>query len=77
MKKEFVRATRLFTFLLGAVLLVLALLSGFLYTRSKNFESANRKLIIQNDSIMSVNIELKNALQQKSSVLNSISNRTY
>ena len=41
------------------------IVSGCLYAQNTGFRKENRKLIIENDSIMSANIELKHALQQK------------
>lgn len=49
------------------IILTLTLVSGCLFHQNKVYESQNRKLIIQNDSIMSVNIELKNFLEQRNS----------
>ena len=54
-------------FSLVAGLLLLGTASGFLYQRNKTYQHENRRLIILNDSILSENIELKNALQQKRS----------
>ena len=54
-------------FALGAGLLLLGTASGVLYQRNKTYQNENRRLIILNDSILSENIELKNALQQKRS----------
>jgi hypothetical protein len=52
---------------LGSVIASL-LFSGYLYNQNNSYQSENRKLIIQNDSILSVNIELKKALQHKASL---------
>lgn len=49
----------------GAVLLITA--SGYLYKENKSYQYENQRLIILNDSILSENIELKNALRQKQS----------
>lgn len=67
-----------FTFpLLLIITVTLASLSGVLYHRNKNYEYENRRLIIQNDSIMSVNIELKNAINLKfPSAVNKLVNKT-
>lgn len=45
--------------------IVFCLTSGCLYQQNNAYRSVNRRLIIQNDSIISVNIELKNALMEK------------
>jgi hypothetical protein len=42
-----------------------AVTSGYMFVQNTKFENENRRLIIQNDSIISVNIELINALQLK------------
>jgi len=42
---------------------LLVITSGYMFIQNTKFESENRRLIIQNDSIISVNIELTNALQ--------------
>jgi hypothetical protein len=49
------------SFLTSALLMVtflLTVVSGCLYRQNRSYESRNRELIIQNDSILSVNIEL-------------------
>ena len=53
------------------VLLISALsfLSFFLHKQNRSYQEQNRNLIIQNDSILSVNVELKQTLQQKDSVM--------
>jgi hypothetical protein len=53
----------LFLFIAGLIFFTAA--SGYLYRQNKNYQFQNQRLIILNDSILSENIELKNALQQK------------
>lgn len=53
-------------YLLTGIILTLLLISGCLYHQKKAFQQQNRELIIQNDSIIAVNIKLQNALQLKS-----------
>jgi len=50
--------------LIGAIL-TLTLLSSYLFHENRIYQSENRKLIIQNDSILSANMELKNFLQNR------------
>jgi hypothetical protein len=64
MKKNAVKLrTTLFLFAGALILFVIA--SGYLYRQNRNYQYQNQRLIILNDSILSENIELKNALQQK------------
>ncbi len=51
--------------LLIAAILALSITSGFLYTEKHSVQELNRQLIIQNDSILSVNILLKDSLKGK------------
>jgi hypothetical protein len=51
--------------LLTGIIFLLVLVSGFLYQQKRFYQQQNRELIIRNDSVLSVNIELKNALEQK------------
>jgi hypothetical protein len=46
--------------------MMLTVITGCLFQENRKYKTENRKLIIQNDSIMSANIELKNFLQQRS-----------
>lgn len=39
--------------------------SALLYQRNQLYQNSNRELILQNDSLMSVTIELQKALQHK------------
>lgn len=55
----------LFSLLIAAVI-TLAVLSVYLYSENRYFKSTNKSLILQNDSIMSVNIELESALKNTS-----------
>lgn len=52
-------------FLLSAGAVVLTAASGYLYRQNKSYQYQNQRLIVVNDSILSENIELKNALLQK------------
>jgi len=54
-----------FFLLVGFV--VVSTISGFLYKQNKTYEFENRRLILVNDSVLSENLELKNALLQKRS----------
>jgi hypothetical protein len=49
----------------GGIILTLSMISGCLFQQNRKYEMQNRDLIIQNDSIMSVNIELKNFLKRE------------
>jgi hypothetical protein len=49
-------------FLLLAVFIVLTVAMGYLYHQNKNYQYRNRRLIIVNDSVLSENLELRNAL---------------
>ena len=48
--------------ILVCVMVLLVMVSASLFLQNKHYRQENRELIIQNDSIMSVNIELKSAL---------------
>jgi hypothetical protein len=58
---------RVIFFSMVGVLFVLTTASGYLYHQNRNYQNQNQRLIILNDSILSENIELKNALHPKSS----------
>jgi hypothetical protein len=45
-------------FFLLAASLALLVISGCLYHQNKSYKSRNRQLILENDSILSVNLEL-------------------
>jgi hypothetical protein len=47
-----------FLFSLIGIVLLLGTVPGCLYSENKKYEIQNRNLILQNDSIQSVNIEL-------------------
>lgn len=51
-------------FLLNCIVLLLCVLVIFLYREKKTVQQQNRELIIQNDSIMSVNIVLTDSVKQ-------------
>jgi len=55
-----------FLFSLIGIVLLLGTVPGCLYSENKKYEIQNRNLILQNDSIQSVNIELNNSLKLKS-----------
>ncbi len=58
---------RSYLLLVMAIALVLATTAGsYFYSENKYYRKANRELIIQNDSIISVNIELKSAINGNS-----------
>jgi hypothetical protein len=61
--------------LLFGIILTLTLVSGYLFRQNKMYEGRNRNLIIQNDSILSANIEMKNFLQKNVSSLKASSTR--
>jgi hypothetical protein len=64
-KKAVSQLGHYFILLITCSALVLFVVSGFLYHQNSSFKKENRRLIIANDSIISVNIELKNALTDK------------
>jgi predicted solute-binding protein len=45
--------------------MMLIFTSTYLYRENRSYQLENHRLIVSNDSILSVNIELKNQLQQK------------
>lgn len=57
------RSLVLFLLILGFG--IMALLNGFLYTKNLSYKKENKGLIIQNDSILSANIELKQELERQ------------
>lgn len=60
--------TRPVLLLLTGIIFILVIISGFLYQQKRFYQQQNRDLIIQNDSVLSVNIELQNALEQQPSL---------
>ena len=56
-------------FIQTALLVVFAVAFALLYRQNKQYQFQNQRLIIVNDSILSENIELKNALKQKTSTV--------
>jgi CHASE3 domain sensor protein len=66
--KLFIQARPAFLLLTG-IIFILVIISGFLYQQKKFYQQQNRELIIQNDSVLSVNIELQNALKQQPSAI--------
>jgi hypothetical protein len=49
-------------FIIGAASILLIIANGILYSQNISYKSKNRDLILQNDSLISVNIELKQQL---------------
>lgn len=68
MKTDVVKLKRV-VFLLLTAFIVIMTASGYLYRQNKNYQYQNQRLIVVNDSILSENIELKNALRQNSSTV--------
>ena len=52
--------------LMTGVLLLLFIISGFMYQQKRSLQQQNRQLIIENDSIRSVNILLEDSVKQRS-----------
>ena len=50
--------------LLSGVVLISLLVNGMLYRQYQSYKHQNRTLILQNDSILSVNLELINDLNK-------------
>jgi hypothetical protein len=67
--KTDVAKLRRIVFLLTGVFIVITAASGYLYRQNKSYQFENQRLIIVNDSILSENLELKNALRQKPSTV--------
>jgi hypothetical protein len=63
MKKGFIRKSPLVLVFMLCIILVLLGINGCLYQKNKAYSRENRQLIIQNDSLLSINIELNEALQ--------------
>jgi hypothetical protein len=63
MKKGFLRKSPLVLIFMLCIILVLLGINGCLYQKNKGYRRENRQLIIQNDSLLSINIELNEALQ--------------
>jgi CHASE3 domain sensor protein len=55
-----------FTF--GGLLVILLFVSGLLFHQNNVYRQENRELIIENDSVISVNIELRESLEKSSSI---------
>ncbi|MFT3910445.1 MAG: hypothetical protein QM737_13555 [Ferruginibacter sp.] len=54
-------------YLLSGLLVVLVFTTGYFYKQSKCYQKHNRELIIQNDSIIGVNINLTDELETRQS----------
>ena len=59
---------KIIIYLFAGMLAILVIATGFLYQQKTFFQKQNRELIIQNDSIVGVNINLTNALETKESI---------
>jgi len=62
MNHSILRSAPILIILAGATL-ILSFTAGHFYNETLKYKEQNRALIIQNDSILSVNIELKNAIR--------------
>lgn len=58
-----------YSLLLVFVIMALLALSGCLFKQSVSYQVKNRELILENDSLISVNIELKRELQKIDSLV--------
>jgi hypothetical protein len=65
-KGQFSSFTSIMLIILSGIVITLSATTGYLYRQNKHFQSEQRELIIQNDSIISVNIKLTQALETKS-----------
>lgn len=69
MNKDLLRKRmRIIPLVLATGLIVLSLITGYLYRQTENYLDENHRLIVINDSLLSVNIELRNALASKKTV---------
>lgn len=50
-------------FLIVLIVCVLLFVIGFLFVQNRSYKHKNRELLLQNDSIMSANIELKDSVE--------------
>jgi len=64
-RKAFIKLRSAVLFILIGGVIILTGATGFLYRQNKLYQKKNRELILKNDSVLSVNIELMNALQQR------------
>ncbi|HEY0354909.1 MAG TPA: hypothetical protein VGC29_01820 [Flavisolibacter sp.] len=62
MQKQIFPKGSILLLILALAVVLLATAGSFLYSQNMYYKKANRELIIQNDSIISVNIKLKSAL---------------
>jgi hypothetical protein len=69
MKRNAQLYSRLLSYMLVTLVAMLLGVSLLLLKSNDEYQAHNRQLIIQNDSIIAVNIELLQALEQKSSLL--------
>lgn len=53
---------RLKVFVVVSIGFVLLFVIGFLFFENRFYKNENRKLLLQNDSVMSANIELKDSI---------------
>jgi hypothetical protein len=65
MRKHSFRSGPVPIYILVTLVGILLFISGCLYRQKTEYQNQNRQLIIQNDSVMSVNIELVKTLEIK------------
>ena len=65
-----VRSALFFTIV--GVFVVMLFFNGFLFIQNKEYKTLNRELIIQNDSILSANIELMKAFEKQRNLSNNL-----
>jgi cell division protein FtsL len=58
------KASSSILFLLLLVIAVLMVINSLLYQQNRTYKTANRELIIKNDSILSVNLELNHVINR-------------
>ncbi len=62
MKQKRIDTSSVVVYIAALVTVLLMVAVGFLYSQNKVYKQLNKELIIQNDSVLSINIELKDAL---------------
>lgn len=73
MKKSAGRLNFLFIRVFAGLAVIAIAFSGFLFHRNQLYLDSNRQLVLQNDSIISVNIELRKALQHSATMTDILS----
>jgi preprotein translocase subunit SecG len=58
------KRTVILLYLFIMITLTLGVMNGYLYKENKSIRTQNRALIIQNDSILSINLNLKEELRR-------------